>query len=222
MTDSDERTTAGLIDELVGDLAPVRRFPSLGTGLAFALGAWGIAAGLSTFLHAGPNALFQKASSDLWFVLVVSGLSVAGVAGCAGAISSVLPGREDETRRAGWVAALGLGVAVFVGATANWFGVDPVATSFAKDAGCFMLGATIGIAPLGVLVLLERRGFIQQPARSALIALAGGFALGGLAVQLFCQQSGASHTLLGHISVPVVMAAIATLPLAWLLSPTHR
>lgn len=222
MTDSHERTTPGLIDELVRDLAPVRPFPSLAAGLAWVLGAWGIAAGLSMLLHADPSGSIAKASSDPWFALVVLGLSVGALAGSVGAILSVLPGRERETHRAWRVSVLGLGVAVLVGAAATGFGIDPVATPFAKDAGCFALGAAVGIVPLGVLVAIARHGFVQQATRSALIALAGGFALGGLAVQLFCQQPGAAHMLLGHVSVPIVMMTLAAFPLARLLSPPRR
>ena len=42
--------------------------------------------------------------------------------------------------------------------------------------------------------------------------------LAGTIESCLCQQAGARHMLLGHLAVPVVMVALATLPLAWLLS----
>ncbi len=216
--DAGDRTTTGLVDDLVRDLAPARRFPSLITALALVLGAWAVGAGLSAMLHGPPAVLLQRLTSDPLFGLVIAGLGFGALAGCAGAISSVLPGREDTTRRAGRASVLGLGLAIVIGIAANLSGVDPITTPLSKDAACFVSGAGLGFAPLVVIIVLERRGFIQKPAHSALIALAGAFGLGALAVQLFCQQPGARHALLGHLSVPVVLIVLATVPLARLLS----
>jgi len=220
MMDGDERTTRDLVDELVQDVAPVRRFPALSTSLGLVLSGWILATAIAASRHGEPLDLVARSIGNPWFALTLVGLAIAGLAGCLGAVVDLVPGREATARRAGRATVVGLASSLVAGAAAIWTGVDPTITSWAEDGACLGLGATIGLVPMIGLVVLERRGFIQRPPRSAAIALAGAFGLGGLAVQATCQHVGAHHMLLGHIAVPLVVLALATIPLARMLS--HR
>lgn len=216
--DGDERTTRAVIDGLVQELAPVRRFPAWPTALTGLLVAWAAATALSASRHGESIDLIARSTGNPWFALALAGLALAGVAGCLAAVVDLVPGREAAARRVRDASVLGLVASVVAGAGSIWSGADPAISSWKEDGACLVLGATIGLVPMIGVLLLERRGFVQYPPRSAAIALAGAFGLGGLAVQLTCQHAGARHMLLGHVAVPVVALALAIIPLTRLLS----
>jgi ABC-type proline/glycine betaine transport system permease subunit len=61
------------------------------------------------------------------------------------------------------------------------------------------------------------RGWALHPIRAALVALLGAGALGTAIVHLGCGFLGPKHVLLGHLSVPVVLAVLGLYPLSVLL-----
>lgn len=206
------RDGRALIDDLVDDLAPVRRFPRPSVALAGVFVTWLVAAVLAWRLfHPSARELAGRLSSEWPFGLVLVGLAVAAAAGCAAAIAGVIPGRETAETGGRRVAWAGLALCVGAGVVATL--VDPGQTPLRKDVACFVLGAAVGVPPALALVVLERWGVVQRPARSAALALLGAFALGGVAVQIGCHDPGARHVLLGHVGIPVVVTAIGLAPL---------
>jgi hypothetical protein len=213
---SDEpRRTRELIDALVVDLEPVRRFPSLPAALGIVGVAWLVLAALLwRLMHPDPAEVGVKVVTDPWFAAVLVGLGAAALGGSLSAIAGVVPGRETLERGARTVGGTGLVVAVAAGLGATALGLGEPSPALSKDITCFVLGATVGVAPAIALVLLERWGLARRPWRNATGALLGAFGLGGLAVQIGCHYPGARHMLLGHVGVPVVMGAVLLVPLA--------
>lgn len=216
MSDRHE-TTSHLVDDLVSDLEPVRLFPSLAAALALVLAVWAAVAVGAAYLKRPPLDFVALLGAEPWIGLVLLGLVAGAVAGTLSAIAGVVPGRDRVEQQARLVAFGGLALAVAVGLAATTLGLGRASTAFSHDASCFAMSVGIGLAPAVSLVLLERRGFVQRPRRSAMLALLGSFTLGGLAVQLVCHHPGARHMLCGHVLVPVVMIALGLLPLAALL-----
>lgn len=212
------RRTPELIDALVHDLEPVRRFPSLPAALAIVGVAWLVlAAVLWRLMHPDWAEVGAKVVTDPWFAAVLGGLGAAALGGALAAIASVVPGRETLERRARTVGGAGLAAAVTAGLVATVAGLGDPPPALSKDVTCFVLGATVGVAPALALVLLVRWGLVLRPWRSATGALLGAFGLGGLAVQIGCHYPGARHMLLGHVGVPVVMGAVLLVPLVLLV-----
>jgi hypothetical protein len=215
---SGDDTTAELIEGLTADLTAVRRTPPLRLGLLAVLGIW-----LAVFLLVGVthepwlDAALSRISGPARFGVVL-GLIMLAVGGSIAGLAGSVPGREATERRGIRIAAVGLGLAA-VAIAAMGFGAGPDATPMLADARCFMTGAAMGLAPAATLVAFVRLGWVQRPRRDATLALLGAFALGGLMIHSICEYEGLRHVLLGHASIPVVIALVGTVPLAALL---HR
>jgi len=206
-----------LIDDLASGLEPVRRFPSLpvawlGVGLVWI----GVAVLAWRLQRPGPDWAVMLTGSPV-FVAVTLGLLLAAAAAPLAAIAGVVPGREVVARRARVLAVAGLGLAAVAGAGATLLGLGEPPPPLAKDAGCLVLGALVGVPPLIALVLLARWGVVQRPSSSTCWALLGAGGLGGLAVQIGCHYPGARHMLLAHVGVPIAMGLIGAVPLGLLV-----
>ncbi len=64
-----------------------------------------------------------------------------------------------------------------------------------------------------ILLTFLVRGWMARPIRAALVAAAASGALGGIIVHLSCDFLGPRHLLIGHLTVPVVLALLALYPL---------
>lgn len=206
-----------LVDDLVSDLTPVRRFPSLRMAVLGMALVFVPTVAIVEVVHQPGVDLVAKLTTDPWFAAVVLGLVVgafgAGLAGFAG----LVPGREAVERPALWTALAGLGGAVLAAGAATLFTADAGATHLQKDVACFMLGAGVGLVPAAAVIVLHRWGFVRRPERAAALALIAAFGLGGLSVQLVCHYPGARHMLFGHVGVPVFMLVLGFGPMLLLL-----
>ena len=168
--------------------------------------------------------------ADLWndllgngpFGAVLAGLVLAGVAGSIAALAAGVPGRERVVRAGALVALAGVAGAIgtCLAAIAST-GVEYGGT-LADHGLCFRNAAYFSLLPAAGLMAFMLRGWVGQPGRAAVVALAGAAGLGALVVHLSCPLSGPQHLLLGHAGVPVVLALLGALPLGLLLRRLAR
>ena len=82
---------------------------------------------------------------------------------------------------------------------------------------CFEHAALLSLLPAGVIFTFMIRGWTARPIRASLIALVASGALGAGIVHVTCGYLGPKHILIGHLSVPLVLAALGLYPLAVLV-----
>ncbi len=208
-----------LLQELVRDLRPVRRVPSMALSLAAVVGlAAGV--GLVVFQVDGVRPdLGYAIRSNLVFAGVLIGLALAALGGAAAGLAGGVPGRQAMLRAAGSVAVAGLSGAVLLASLAlgsvgsqTW---SPVSTDF----DCFWRALLFAGLPTLAMVAFLVRAWVSHPMRAAVATLIGGVALGAVVAHLSCPYafSGARHVLVGHTSVALAALLVGTLPLAALL-----
>ncbi len=200
------------IRELVRDLRPVRPIPPLrtevavvaGTGLAVVVLGWGLGAFL-------PRACEDSAWSDPRFLVILVGLALVAFGAISAALASAVPDRERAVRIGIRIAALG----IFLTLASGLFGVarsalelSPAAIS--AGAACLVSALVLGIASSGVACVFIARSAMRRPNSSAGLAVAGGVALGAIAVHAHCPVGDAFHQLFAHASAPLIAAAILT------------
>jgi hypothetical protein len=213
---TESRTTTELMQDLATDLAPVRRVPPLRLGLASVLAVWLGVFVIVGLVHEPWLAASLARTHGPAQILVVLGLIMAAAGGLIAALAGSIPGRE-ATERNGFRAALaGLSLSG-IALLAMALGVLGESTALAADAQCFSSGTLMGLAPAVTLWAFLRLGWVQRPRRDAGLALLGAFALGGLMIHSVCSYEGVRHILLGHASIPVVVAVLGAPPLALLL-----
>lgn len=213
MTDSTDRLVSGLVD----DLAPVRPLPRLRSAFSIVLAVWATMLGvvLLTLRHEpGAHALL---ANGLYFASF-AGLVVAALGGTLSALAAGRPGRT-KLEVAGLLVCLAGLLAAAVACLIGMGGLDfgEHASPPGLDAMCFREGAFLSILPAGVVLSFLVRGWTARPIRAALAAAIAAGALGASVVHLSCDFLGPRHLLMGHLSVPIVLAALALYPLGVLL-----
>lgn len=216
-----QEQTQRLIAQLANDLTPVRRVPrlrSVASGvLVVSAGVFAYAVSLS-----GVRAdWWQLATSDASYAAVLVGLVVCGIGATLAALAGALPGREVVFQRSGIAAGLGLAAAVVVGALSLGAQVD-LGGSLSDDWICLRAALQLSPLPIAAVLLASSRGWVARPGLTAIAALAGAAGAGALSIHLACGLVGARHFLLGHISAPLLLALVASLPAALLLRRLAR
>jgi len=210
-------STERLIDELTHDLPPVRRVPPLRWALVAVLAIWSGLVGAVLLASGGRVGLFAELVSSPIFGGVGLGLLVTAVGATAAAIASGVPGREAAVRLgmgAALAGAIGGVVCCLVGIASVGLGFgSPVAT----DAVCLGYTALFSLVPAFTVGLLVLRSWVARPLLAAALALLGTAALGALTSQLSCPFAGPRHLLLGHVSPPMLIVALGSLPAAMLI-----
>jgi len=209
MMNSSERLIEGLVD----DLTPVRPIPRLRSAFAVILALW--AALLGVVLFSSSKGLASGALlHDQVYLASFMGLGLAAVGGALSALAAGVPGRER-------LEIVGLGTAclgLMAAAIACLYGLQqpPLETSAPAglDAICFRHGVILSLLPAGVILGFLVRGWTARPFRAVAVALAGSGALGAVIVHLGCGFVGPRHLLVGHLSVPIVLALLGLYPLA--------
>ena len=198
------------IDDLVSDLAPVRRVtpPAQGSGLWF-LGAWAVVTGMTLATGSMRQGFVGQLITSPHFLLEsLLGLSV-GAAALYGALRLATPGPEPTAARVGpGLALAGLWFAVLA------FGlVDPALepSMVGKRAHCFVETFVYSIPPLVLaFVMLRRRAALQTGWTGALAGLAAA-AVPALMMEFACMYDPV-HILTMHLSpVPVIAIVAAVL-----------
>lgn len=212
MSDSTDR----LITSLSDDLEPVRPLPRLRSAFAVVLTVWATFLGL-TLMNQGSWSSSSLLGDRMYFASFI-GLLVAALGGTASALAAGVPGRERVELAGTACAALGLvsaAVACLLGMRA--VGLEVAETPPGLDAMCFQHAAFFSLLPAGVIFSFLVRGWTSRPIRAALIALLGSGALGVVIVHLNCTFLGPKHVLMGHLTVPFVLALLGCYPLAVML-----
>jgi hypothetical protein len=138
-------------------------------------------------------------------------------------LAAGIPGRERLEVSGMLLSIVGLGAA----AIACWIGVislGPMATASPEgaDAMCFNEAALLSLLPAGVILSFLVRGWAARPLRAASIALLGSGALGAFVIHVSCNLLTPRHILVGHLSVPIVLALLGLYPLAVVLRRIRR
>jgi len=207
-----------LIEELVARLVPVRRVSRPGIALCAVVGAWLLGLGWMGAGHGLPPALRGAGPATGGFVGVLVGLGLCALGGSAAGLAAAIPGREAGIRIGGSLGGLGLVVAIAaasLGLVLSTGSAD--AAPFSASARCFASAVGLAALPGSVLGLCVLRGWVGRPLGATLLVLAGAFGLGGLGVHLLCPLVDPGHVLAGHVSAPVVTAALGAWPGAALL-----
>ena len=218
------RVTEDRIRELARDLAPVKPIPRLRVVGAVVLVTWALAFVADELL--GGRAL-RPAADPAWaspsYLAALLGIALAALGATGAALASAVPGREGTARIGLRVTALGLALAL-----AGWIlGVSGGAGDHAGESAGAVLSCAGRALALGVVPALLACGFaaraaLRRPVLAAGMALAGGVALGAVAVHASCPSNSPLHQLVAHTLAPVAAAALFTAPLAALLSHWGR
>ncbi|MHA7837948.1 MAG: NrsF family protein [bacterium] len=217
-------STDRLTEELVADLSPVQRIPRLRSAFAVILAVWaallGVVLGSS---HAGAsNPSFGALTRDTVYLASFLGLLVAAVGGAISALAAGVPGRERIELgglTAAWVGLMAAAIACLSGVGASRLHLGGGLESHAM---CFNKGLYLSLLPAGVILSFLVRGWTAHPLRAASVALLASGALGVLIVHLGCGVLEPRHLLIGHLSVPIVLAALGFYPLALILRRLRR
>lgn len=210
-------STQQLIQRLSEDLQPVRPLPRLRSGFAIVLTVWATLLGL-VWLGSGEVAGLGSVLRDRIYGASFAGLLVAALGGTASALASGVPGRE----RVEWVGLVAAASGLLCAAGVCLIGMETLVRESpggppGLDAMCFRHAVLSTFLPAGVILSFMVRGWTSRPVRAALIALLGSGALGAALVHLNCGFLLPEHVLIGHLSVPVVLAALGAYPLAIIL-----
>jgi len=206
-----------LISELVDDLAPVRPLPRLRSAFSIVLAVWATMLGvvLLTLQHQpGARGLL---ANPVYFASF-AGLVMAALGGTLSALAAGRPGRTKLEVGGLLVCVAGL-LAAVVACLIGMGGLDLAQhpSPPGLDAMCFREGAFLSLLPAGVVLSFLVRGWTARPIRAALAAAIAAGALGASVVHLSCDFLGPRHLLMGHLSVPIVLGALALYPLGVLL-----
>ena len=209
--------TERLIEELAQDLAQVRRVPPLRWALVGVLAIWSALLAAVLLASGGRVGPLAELVSSPVFGGVCAGLLVTAIAATAAAIASGVPGRERVVHTGSGLALAGAiaGVACcLVGIASVGLGFGSPVTS---DAVCLGYTALFSLVPAFTVGLLVLRGWVARPLLAAALALLGTAALGAVTAQLSCPFAGPRHLLLGHVSPPMLIVALGSLPAAVLI-----
>ena len=207
-----------LIDELVARLDPVRRVPRPEIALCAVVGAWLVGLGCMGAAHGLSPALAGTGAATGGFVGVLVGLGLCALGGSAAGLAAAIPGREASVRIGRSLGGLGLVVAIAAASLGLVLATGSTASApFSASAKCFAIAVGLAVLPGSVLGLCVLRGWVGRPLSATRLVLAGAFGLGGLGVHLLCPLVDPAHVLAGHVSVPLVTAALGAWPGAELL-----
>jgi hypothetical protein len=213
------RSAEERLRELVRELEPVRPIPPLRALAVLALALWALAL-LGDRWAGAPH--LRPASDAAWsqaaFLAQLAGLGAAAVGFSFAALASAIPGREGALRLGLGAGALGI-CAALLGGLCGILDPAPLADGgLGASAGCMLRALRLGLAS-GLLgcVFMSRARFVRRPLGPVLLALAGGSALGALAVHVTCPSNAALHQLVGHVLAPLVLSAALAFPVAAIL-----
>jgi len=204
---------------LARGLAPVRPIPRLRTALAAALALWLLALVVEWSLG-GAGVRGGDVWRELAFLLTLAGLVGLALGALGRTLAAAVPGRERAARGCGWLAALGLALAALGGIAAiggnGWnLGADELRAYRDCASRSLQLGSASSLAAM----LFASRAVLRSVLRALLWAAAGGAALGASWVHSTCSDDAPLHSLLAHVSLPLIAAGLIALAVAALIAP---
>lgn len=213
------RSTEDLVQQLVGNLSPMKPIARLRVAASAVVALW-FAAVVATDWMTGTWPRIGEAAfwSDPITVMILLGLMVAAAGAVVAALASAVPGREPLAR-AGWVSAgtaavwlIGCGLWAVVGGES-----EPAASSFAGSASCLAHALLLAIPAALATSFYLSRGAPQHRLIASGVAAAGAASLGAVAVHATCSVTGGFHLLVGHCLTPIIAGLLLALPLAGLI-----
>jgi hypothetical protein len=216
-----EAQTHRLIHELGEDLTPVRPVARLRVVASAVLAVSGLVLVYGFLRHGVRADWLALALTNPVYGAVLFGLTACGLGATVAALAGAVPGRERLGLGGAALAALGL-AAVLVSGVLDRLAGHGFAGSFSDDWMCLRAALLLASLPVGAVLLATSRGWVGRPGRTAIAALAGAAAACALSIHLTCTLSGARHFLLGHASAPLLLALVASLPVALLLRRLAR
>lgn len=201
------RDTNALIDELVGDLAPVQplRFSS---GLGFALAGLGVTVTVVALLF-GVRPDVVSGSFDPVFVLA-SGLFL--LLGLASSVTVIVMSRPRVgSDHGGWRWAAAMTALLPFAAVVSGIGRGKAAVSgsaISDGINCLMMGSGLALVTFVVLVWWLRRGAPTSPERAGLLTGIAAGSFGIFAFSFHCAYSDIVHIGVWHSLVVVVSAIL--------------
>ena len=214
------RSAEEQIRELARDLAPVRRIPPLGAAAAAAVALClvGLAA---EWLLVGSE-VRPGSEWRLAYAATLAGILLVALGALLAALAAAIPGREATVRLGTAAAAVGLALTTGGGLVGLVQGAEPVGTDLATCLGCAIRVLTLGVAPVLLACGYLAWAALRRPGLGAVLALAGGVALGAAAVHATCPIDSPHHWLLAHALAPAAAAAVLAAPLAFGLARWTR
>lgn len=209
-----ERSSEGLIRELVGQLAPVRPIPRLRRAAIGVAGLWLLMGALILAMRDLRPDLLNVIGTGAAFVSILGGLGLVGLGGIVTALAVSVPGREGAARLG---LALGLG-GVLLSAGVGTFlvvreaGPEPLVCPFENDLACFAVSCLLALPPALAVLTFVSRGSPFRPLIAVLCAASGAVALGAMLVHLTCPELSPRHIILSHVLAPVGGALLLTYP----------
>ena len=212
------------LNELVRDLKPVHRIPSLRTIGAGVVAVWLASIAVEWAVGGiapefGPVAL----GGDPGFLVVLAGLGIAAVGVTLGALASAVPGREDEARLAmrSGLAGLALACAGGVWATLDG-GPATLELALGDSVSCLVRASLLGLAPAIITCAFLSHTCTRRPYAGAGASVLGAVALGAILVHATCRAEDPLHMLLGHSLAPLWVVLAVTLPLGFAIGRLGR
>lgn len=217
------RTAEEQIRELARDLAPVRPIPPLRAALAAAV-ALALVSLAAHWLLGGPGLRpGGTAVSSLPYLATLAGLALVAFGALGGALAAAVPGREAAARLGARVAVTGVLVAVVGGIWGIVVGGGMAAGERITDClSCIGRALTLGAAPVLLACSFIVYAAVRRPGPGTALALAGGVALGAVAVHATCPSDSPLHWLLAHTLAPVMAVLVLTAPVAAILARRLR
>jgi hypothetical protein len=211
-----------LITDLVEDLEPVRPLPRLRQAFAIILALWATLLGVVLWTQEFEPGVGSLMANRIYF-WSFAGLLVASCGGTISALAAGMPGRDRLEMGGMLLSLVGLGVAVVVCLTGmNAVGVAAFVSPTEGEAMCFRRGAFLSLLPAGVIFSFLVRGWAARPVRAVLIALLASGGIGAVIVQASCDYFAPQHLLIGHLTVPLVLAMLGVYPLGVILRRIRR
>ena len=218
MSDSADR----MIDGLVDDLKPVTPLPRLRSAYAVILAIWATMLGAVLWSQESTIGARSLLSDQVYFSSFL-GLMVAAFGATISALAAGVPGRERLETIGSVLSVVGLGFAVIACVYGmRTLGISAMAMPTSVDHMCFEKSLWLSVLPAGVVLTFLVRGWAVHPLRAAVISLIACGGLGALVVHLSCGYLNPKHLLMGHLSVPIVLAILGLYPLSLLIRRIRR
>lgn len=209
-------TTESLVDDLVDDLAPVKRW-SPENHLAFWLALELLVFGLTAAAALRPDIMTELAKP--LFLVEMTLLIAAGGLSAAMALLAAVPGREPSR------GAVILALALVAGSIVAIYQEMPAAARTLANApwGMTCTLETIGVAlvPWVALLYFARKGASLVPVVSGGLAGLGAFLLAAAAIRIVCPVDDFWHIVIWHLA-PAIVALGASCALGLLLLRAWR
>lgn len=210
------------IRELAQNLAPVRPIPPLRAAAAAAV-AMGLAALGVEWLLGGPG--LRHSGTAAWlspsYFAVLAGLVLMASGAIGSALAGAVPGRERSARLGTGTAVLGLTLSIAGGVWGLVHGGELTEDLWAC-LWCIGRALALGLAPMLLVCAFIVYSAVRRLGLGTARALAGGVALGAVAVHLTCPSESPLHWIAAHTLAPVVAVVVLAAPLAACLGRRTR